>query len=161
MLARMVMKVPIGKGLFALVDDDDYELVSNYRWHSHRGRNSGLCYASSNIKMHRLITNAPLGIMVDHINGDSLDNRRENLRLCTNAQNQQNTKGRGGTSKYKGVSFNIKSGKWAGSFISDGRHYYCGLFESEEECAMAVDKKRFEVCGEFAYLNILMFPEDD
>lgn len=158
MFRNMPMRVPIGRGLFAIVDDEDFELVSNYRWHPHRSRDNALYYASTNVKMHRLVTKAPLGVMVDHINGDALDNRRCNLRLCTNAQNQQNTRSRGGTSQYKGVSFIAKAQKWLGSFVYEGERYHCGLFESEQECARAVDKARQEVCGEFALLN---FPHTD
>jgi hypothetical protein len=104
--------------------------------------------------MHRLIIDAPKDMFVDHINGDPLDNRQCNLRLCTNAQNQQNTGSRGGSSRHKGVSFIKKSGKWKASFLFEGRHYYCGLWDNEDDAARAVDKKRGEVCGTFASKNL-------
>jgi len=92
--------------------------------------------------------------MVDHINGDTLDNRKCNLRLCTNSQNQQNTGSRGGTSQYKGVSFQMKRGKWLAALQYNTIRYYCGAWDSEEDAARAVDKKRSEVCGDFASKNL-------
>jgi hypothetical protein len=150
----MAKKIPLGRGLYALVDDEDYEQLSKLNWHLHQSKNNDGYYASSNLKMHRLITNAPPGTVVDHINGNKLDNRKKNLRLCTNAENQQNTKSRGGTSQYKGVHYNQKSGKWMGAFVFNSTRYYCGTYASEKECARAVDKKRKEVCDSFAVLNL-------
>jgi hypothetical protein len=152
----MAKKIPIGKDLFALVDDEDYELVSKFNWHKHKSRSYGQYYASSNIKMHRLVMDAKPGEIIDHINGDSLDNRKENLRLCTYSQNQQNTQSRAGSSRYKGVSYIKRKNLWKGSFQYEGVHYHCGIFKSEQECALAVDRKRLEVCKEFAVLN---FPD--
>ena len=154
MFETMAKKVPLGNGQFAIVDDEDFELVSRYRWHMLPYPKSDGGYAVTKMRMHRLIIDAPLEMFVDHINGDPLDNRRCNLRLCTNAQNQQNTGSRGGSSRHKGVSFNKKSGKWLGAFLFEGRRYYCGLWESEDDAARAVDKKRGEVCGTFASKNL-------
>lgn len=150
----MAKKISLGNNQFAIVDDEDFELISKFKWHIQPSSNGREGYAVTKIRMHRIITNAPHGAMVDHINGDSLDNRRCNLRLCTNAQNQQNTEGRGGTSRHKGVSFNKKSGKWLAAFLFEGRRYYCGLWDDEDDAARAVDKKRGEVCGTFASKNL-------
>lgn len=152
----MPKKIPIGKDLFVVIDDEDFALVSKFNWHKHSSSDSTTYYASANVKMHRLIMDAKPGDIIDHINGDPLDNRKQNLRKCTNSQNQQNTHSRGGTSRHKGVSFNKKSGMWLGVFNYEGKRYYCGLFQSEDDCACAVDQKRKEVCGEFAILN---FPD--
>lgn len=150
----MAKKVPLTNGQFAIVDDEDFERVSQYNWHGAENNGSTHIYAATKLRMHRLIVDAPPGTMVDHINGDTLDNRRCNLRICTNAQNQQNTQSRGGSSRYKGVSFNKKYGKWLGAFMFEGRHYYCGYWETEDDAARAVDKKRGEVCGDFASKNL-------
>jgi hypothetical protein len=150
----MAKKIPIGKDLFALVDDEDYDLVSKFSWHKHKALYGERYYASANVKMHRLVLDAKPGEIIDHINGDPLDNRKENLRICTPSQNQQNTQSRGGSSRYKGVSYHKKKNKWVGSFSANGKSYYCGAFESEDECACAVDQKRLEICGEFAVLNL-------
>jgi hypothetical protein len=157
MLELMAKKVPLGRGLFAIVDDEDYLIISRFRWHSVRGNkdSSDLIYAVANIRMHRLILDVPIGMFVDHINGDPLDNRRCNLRLCTNAQNQQNTHSRGGSSRYKGVSYSKRKKRWKGAFIFEGRYYYCGSWGTEREAAAAVDKKRREICGDFASKNLL------
>lgn len=144
----MAKKVPLTNGQFAIVDDEDYEVISNFNWHSISG------YAGTTLRMHRLILNAPNGSIVDHINGDPLDNRKCNLRICTHAQNQQNTRSRGGSSKYKGVSFNKRRKKWSACFMFEGRYYYCGYWKTEDEAAHAVDKKRGEVCGDFASKNL-------
>lgn len=154
MFELMAKKVPLGNSQFAIVDDEDFELVSKYKWHFRVWHNGNGGYAVTNMRMHRLIMEAPPDMLVDHINGDPLDNRRCNLRLCTNAQNQQNTGSRGGSSRHKGVSFNKKSGKWLAGFLFEGRRYYCGLWENEDDAARAVDKKRGEVCGTFASKNL-------
>lgn len=150
----MPKKVPLKNGHFAIVDDEDYELVSRYRWHLLPSPNAPGGYAVTKMRLHRLILEVPPDMVVDHINGDPLDNRKCNLRICTNAQNQQNTGSRGGSSRHKGVSFNRKSGKWLGCFLFEGRRYYCGLWDTEDDAAKAVDKKRGEVCGTFASKNL-------
>lgn len=150
----MAKKIPIGRNQFAIVDDEDYEKVSQYNWHTMGSSKQTYFYAATKVRMHRLVMDAPPGLMVDHINGDTLDNRKSNLRLCTNSQNQQNTGSRGGTSKYKGVSFRKRSNKWIAAFRFDGKPYYCGVWDTEEDAARAVDKKRGEVCGDFASKNL-------
>lgn len=152
----MTKEIFLGQGLVALVDDEDYAFLCKYRWRARWGSTGKKPYVVATVRLHRLVTNCPEDLMVDHINGDTLDNRKANLRVCTNAQNQQNTKGRGGTSTHKGVSLNKRAGLWVGMFMFNGRRYYCGRFENEEECARAVDKKRREVCEDFASLN---FPD--
>jgi hypothetical protein len=150
----MAKKVPLGHGQFAIVDDEDYDKVVQYKWHIMANKAGSHMYAATKLRMHRLVIDAPPGIMVDHINGDTLDNRKSNLRLCTNSQNQQNTPSRGGSSRYKGVSLQKKSGKWIATFQYDGQRHYCGMWDSEEDAARAVDKKRGEVCGDFASKNL-------
>lgn len=151
----MAKKVLLGNDQFAIVDDEDFELVSQYQWRAHKGGNSEHhVYAVTRLRMHRLVMQAPPGMIVDHINGDTLDNRKSNLRLCTTAQNQQNTRSRTGSSRYKGVSFNAKKKRWRGAFMANGQNYYVGCFATEEEAARAVDKKRKEVCGDFSTTNL-------
>lgn len=151
----MTKKIPIGNDQFAIVDDDDYERVSQYKWHAMANGPKTHIYAATKLRMHRLIIDAPPECFVDHINGDTLDNRRCNLRLCTNSQNQQNTGSRGGTSKYKGVSFQARTRKWIAGFQYNGINYHCGTWDNEEDAARAVDKKRGEVCGDFASKNLI------
>lgn len=150
----MAKKILLGNDQFAIVDDEDYELLMKFKWRAITSGVYGHFYANTTIKMHRFILDAPKGYVVDHINGDTLDNRKQNLRICTHAQNQQNTGSRGGSSKYKGVCFKKAQGKWQGQFRGNGVKYYCGLFDTEEAAARAVDKKRREICGEFASQNL-------
>lgn len=150
----MAKEIPVGHGLFAIVDDEDFEAVAKLKWHLLPGHRPGTGYAVTKMRMHRMIVDAPPDMFVDHINGNPLDNRRCNLRLCTNAQNQQNTQSRGGSSQYKGVSFNKKSGKWLAAFMYNGTRHYCGLWDTEEGAARAVDEKRRKACGSFASQNL-------
>ena len=150
----MAKKIPLGHGQFAIVDDEDYEKACRYKWHTMGNGEKTHSYAATKLKMHRWLIDAPPGYMVDHINGDPLDNRKSNLRLCTNSQNQQNTASRGGTSQYKGVSFRAKNGRWIAAFQYNAVRYHCGMWDTEEEAARAVDKKRGEVCGDFASKNL-------
>jgi hypothetical protein len=116
------------------------------------------------IPMHRMLLDAPKGFFVDHINGDGLDNRRENLRLCTRSENAQNqkTQHRPKTSKYKGVN-KLKYGGW---LVRIGLHENgkrvrksigCFPKDKEIEAAKAYDEAAVRYFGEFARLN---FPED-
>ncbi len=103
--------------------------------------------------MHRMIMGEPKGMFVDHIDGNSQNNRRSNLRICTPAQNLQNQRPKGGTSRYKGVYFHKKDNKWMAKIGFNGKNTYLGLFEDEILAARAYDKKAKELFGEFAYLN--------
>ena len=104
--------------------------------------------------MHRLIMQAIDGQYVDHINGDGLDNRRENLRICTHAQNMQNQMPvRLGTSKYKGVSWDKVAKKWAAHINLDGKPKKLGRFVAEEDAAKAYDSAAIEHYGEYARPN--------
>jgi hypothetical protein len=92
-------------------------------------------------------------VFVDHINGDPLDNRRENLRLCSASQNQANRKPAPGR-KYKGVTKN-KSGTYSASIQMNKKLHGCGTFKTEEEAALAYNRKALELFGDFAYQNII------
>jgi hypothetical protein len=82
----------IGSGKFVIVDDDDYEELNKYKWSMMRSRKTDYARRLKNVLMHRLISGASDGFVVDHINGNGLDNRKENLRVCTVSQNSKNNK---------------------------------------------------------------------
>jgi hypothetical protein len=146
--------IPLTRGLFAIVDAADYEWLNGFKWHATSGAKPYACFACKDkvIYMHRLIMNAPKGLFVDHIDGNSLNYRRSNLRNCTKAQNAWNRPALGGTSRFKGVHRD-KHGKWKAAIRVGGRQTFIGLFGDEVEAARAYDRMAREMFGEFAYLN--------
>jgi len=108
--------------------------------------------------MHRAIMNPPDGTVVDHINRNSLNNRRCNLRICTQKENLRNGRpSRRSTSRFKGVYFDKQTRKWIAKIGYNGKTIHLGSFEDEVEAAKAYDRKAYELFGDFAYLN---FPEE-
>lgn len=144
--------IPVGtKGLYSLIDDNDFDKVSNYTWGKIK---DGYAYNYETGLMHRLIMNCPSDKVVDHINHDVLDNRKSNLRICTHSQNMKNTKNYNkGISKYKGVYWEKRYLKWFSTIRVDNRCVYLGSFESEIEAAKEYNKACEKYNGEFACLN--------
>lgn len=152
-----VTKITLTKGKYALVDSEDLEKLSKYKWHYNlRGyavTNPGTRKEKELILMHRLINNTPVGMQTDHINGNKLDNRKENLRTATSMQNIWNKpKQSNNTSGYKGVSKVKSSGKWEMQ-IRAGKQRISRRFKTKEEAALAYNKYALELHGEFACLN--------
>lgn len=108
--------------------------------------------------MHRFIMGEPSGVRIDHVNGNGLDNRRENLRPATDAENQWNTgvrRKRAGLSRFKGVRF-FKHGhrrKWSARIFANGVEHSLGYHLTQEEAARAYDEAAIKLHGEFARLN--------
>lgn len=150
----VVKRIELTQGLFAVVDSEDYDWLSQYRWQKH-----GLFYAvgyvdGKSVLMHRFIMGAKKGQQVDHINGDKLDNRRSNLRFCTDSQNHANTGLRkDNTSGFKGVVRVKKNGKYVAQIQYDKRMINLGYYETAEEAAKVYDKKAVEFFGDFARTN--------
>jgi|TARA_R110000824_G_scaffold71132_5_gene182367 hypothetical protein len=153
----------------ALVDDEDYSRVveaisKRAKWYAHVPHTSKKYYAMNgnrDLSIHRVVMNAPKGMDVDHINGDPLDNRKENLRICTRSENCRNRKVRT-TSKsgYKGV-YTTPYGRfqaYIGNPDKKSRHISLGTYDAPEEAARVYDRKALELHGEFALLN---FPRED
>ena len=103
--------------------------------------------------MHREIMGASPGQYVDHIDGDGLNNRKSNLRLCNSMENGGNQKSRGGTSKYKGVYFYRPTKKWKAQVRVGGKKTHLGYFNKEEDAAMAHDAAAREAFGEYCCVN--------
>lgn len=152
-----------GLGKYAIVDDADYDLVAGYSW---RGAISGnVFYAHTDmlvdgkwrtVRMHRFILDAPPPQLVDHINRDGLDNRRENLRLATRRQNRQNAKQHSSSGyKYKGVRIARSGYQWQASISVDGRRISLGGHKTQWEAAQAYNYAAMKYFGEFARLNEL------
>jgi len=105
--------------------------------------------------MHRMIMHAPKHLCCDHIDHNGLNNRKSNLRLCTNAQNTHNQRIRpNGTSKYKGVSWHRPNNKWVARIAFKRKRMHIGIFDNQMEAAMAYDDKAIELFGEFACVNL-------
>lgn len=147
--------IALTQGKVAIVDKEDYEWLSRYKWYA--SESGGKFYACRKnrraVYMHREIVGAPKGMVVDHIDGNELNNRRSNLRVCTVSQNHQNRRRTGGRSKYKGVHLDKKLNKWVAAITLKGRYFHIGYFDDEREAARAYDKKATALFGEFAYLN--------
>lgn len=157
--------VPLTQGKFALIDEEDRHHVDNQVWSACRYKN--LWYAIARIrtdgkyrhaKLHRDIASPPKGFIVDHINGNGLDNRRSNLRVCTQRENMHNTtRWRvNNTSGFIGVHWSKKAKKWCAQVRMGGRAIWLGEFDDPVEAAKVRDVAVIKMHGPFAPLN---FPE--
>lgn len=152
-------KIPLSKGKFAVIDDEDFDKIGSVKWHL-----SSNGYAVSTTheyidgfrktyhpSMHSLINRTPRGKSTDHINGDKLDNRRSNLRTCTQSQNMAN---RGhqvnNKSGYKGVYW--AAGKWTAQIRLKGETIYLGRSSDIKEAARMYNKAAQKYHGEYARL---------
>ena len=164
----MSKRIPLNHGEYTLVDDEDYEVLSRYQWAVLTIRDK--LYARRTTRnrdgqhsryMHRVIMEAGPGQFVDHINDNGLDNRRANLRICTNRQNLQAQRprrlirGRPVTSFYKGVHWCKSMRKWKAGIKAEGEAICLGYFTSEHDAARAYNAAALEHFGEFAYPNMI------
>lgn len=153
-------EIQLTKGKVALVDDEDYEGLSRFKWCAQKSRNTYYAVRNSSrdtngkghkIRMHRVIMDTPDGMLTDHIDGNGLNNQRSNLRICTMAENQQNQgKQQHNTSGFKGVSFHTHTKKWRACISVAGKQHYLGYFTTKEEAYEAYCKACIELHGGFA-----------
>ena len=158
--------IPLSRGFFALVDDEDYEGLSKFKWYAN-GR--AKIYAarriyikggkgkSVHIYMQKELLCLPPEVHIDHINSEGLDNRKCNLRIATQHQNcmNQRIQRRQKSSRFKGVTWDKSKSKWMSQINLNKRHFYLVRFYNEEDAAMTYNKKAKELFGEFALLNVL------
>ena len=156
-------RIPLTQGYFAIVDPQDYQRLSKYKWRLCRTKGKNVLYAErsvrlaggkySRILMHRQLIEAPEGYVIDHMNGCGLDNRRANLRLATAAQNAWNSNKRNPRSGYKGVWFAKDKRMWRASIVCKGRRKHLGYFRDKIDAAKAYDDAAKTYHKEFARLN--------
>jgi hypothetical protein len=156
-----VKEIPLTQGKFAVIDDEDYELVAAFNWkYSNKG------YAAKNYQedgkyktllMHRLIMSPKDGVFIDHIDGNPLNNKRSNLREVTNRQNCLNQKiTKRNTSGYKGVCWSKFNKKWAATVRdSNQKQVHLGYFDNKHDAARMYNFWASDLYGEFARLNVI------
>ena len=161
-MKQIDISTPKHPNTFAIVDDEDFEWLNQYKWYAYKGGNTW--YAARNspvvngkrtrIRMHRMI----LGLgaydsrLCDHRNHNGLDNRRRNLRICTSLHNQYNkTPQKNCSSAFKGVHWHKTAKKWCAQIRINGRGTHLGLFGSESDATNAYNNKAKEYFGEFAF----------
>lgn len=157
--------IPLTQGKTALIDDEDFELVSEYKWYP-LSTSAGLVYANgyllrnghrSVVLMHRLLMNAQPGQGIDHRNRNGLDNRRFNLRFATRSQNAINRiSKRKASSRFKGVHWHKSNRKWVARVRYGKQEFHIGYFREEKAAALAYDAAVLKICPDYARLN---FPQ--
>lgn len=149
--------IPLTQSKQAIIDADMVDKVRGWNWSVAKGWRDSLyaarktgeknCVQKCHL-LHRVITDCPEGMQVDHINGDGLDNRRSNLRIVTKGQNQMNARKRlGCLSPYKGVTRNKK--RWSASC----NRVHIGTYDTQEEAALVYNREAIRLFGEHALLN--------
>ena|ERR1035437_9624291 len=156
--------IPLTKQKFAIVDDEDYEYLNQFKWqlstkgYACRTKRIGLRKFNKKITfwMHREVLKTPDNFQTDHINGNKLDNRRENLRTANNSQNHGNISLlKSNTSGYKGVSFDKSRKLWEAYISINDKKKHLGRFSTPESAALAYNKAAREYFDEFASLNTI------
>jgi hypothetical protein len=151
-------EIQLTQGHVAIIDDEDYDRLSKYKWFSFR--NNGYFYSASSIDkkitlMHRYIMNiSDKNIHIDHKNHNTLDNRKENLRACSRSQNLANQGIKEGK-RFKGVYTEKGRDTYRANISYHGKSFMIGRFDTEEEAAIAYNKKALELFGEFSVLNVV------
>ena len=154
----MTIQIPLTQGMVALIDDEDFGQVSQFKWCASK-RINGRFYARRKanhkfIYLHRFLMDAPHDMEVDHIDGDGLNCQRYNMRQATHANNLKNRRRHSNnTSGSKGVSFKVSAGKYISGILANGVHHYLGLYSDPVEAARAYDAAARKLHGDFATLN--------
>ena len=161
-LFPLYRRISLSKGQFTIVDEADYEWVMQWKWCATLNPGNNAWYAmrstkvagkNQTIRLHRLLMGIQRGnkLQVAHINHDTLDNRRENLRVCTASQNQFNTRGQvDSKSGYKGVFFSSSHRRWVAKISVNGKKHHLGYGSTPEECAALYREAAKHLHGEFA-----------
>lgn len=153
-------RIQLTQGKFALIDDEDFEWLNQWKWFANkirhtwyagRNRHKSEVLGPSTIYMHRELCS---GDMVDHRDRNGLNNRKSNLRNCSNQQNVYNSKIRSdNTSGLRGVCWDQQSGKWRASIRVTGKLVYLGSFSNKSKAAKIYNEAALKYQGSFAHLN--------
>lgn len=153
---------------YVLIDEVDKAIVEKYKWFVAVNKTNRKMYVKGYLRgrhedgyiyLHRLLLTPEPNMQVDHINGDPLDNRHSNLRICTCQQNTCNQSKRcDNTSGYKGVTWNKKNKKWHSQIWANGTNIHLGYFENKHQAALMYDMHANDLHGEFAMLNFEHIP---
>ncbi len=149
--------IQLSQGQFAQVDDEDYNFIRRWKWYFHSTGYARRGSGNKKIYMHRVINETPDGFDTDHIDGNTLNNQRCNLRTASRSDNMKNQRKWRGKSKYKGVSWFKRDSLWRVQINQSGttRHVKYFPADQEIEAAMCYNEKAIELYGEFARLNII------
>lgn len=173
-------QIKLTQNQFALVDDDDFEWLSHRKWYAHFDKNyanggayKALCNSFTvmgkrkTLYMHREIIARLLDRklnqceMIDHINGNTLDNQRSNLRIASPAQNQYNrNKAKNNTSGFKGVTWSKFHNKWVAQIKINKKHIHIGYFNDIQSAAKAYNQAALDLHGDYANINNEVHHED-
>ena len=155
-------RIQLTQGQVALVDDEDFKKVNQFKWNAQKDGNKFYAKRMITINgkrtaqlMHMLIVgDNPFKLDIDHRDGDGLNNQKNNLRLCTHQQNMMNRKlNKNSSSTYKGVHYSSVRQKWQARIQTDGKRISLGFFNGKEDAARAYDAAAIEHHGEFFLLN--------
>lgn len=164
----MCKEILLTQGKVAIVDDCDFERANSLKWTYDKGGNKpGYAYRKvreplgngkykvRHLSLQNFIMDVEIGVIVDHKNRNSLDYRRNNLRVATRAQNNANS-GPRGNAKYKGITRHTRDNYWGAQITTEGKYHHLGCFLTPEAAAKAYDQAAYAAWGEFAWLN---FPD--
>ena len=157
----MAKEIQLNKEIVSIVDDEDFEYLNQWKWYLLKSHTNYYAIRTSKpenklIQLHRVVIKAKEGEFVDHINGNKLDNRKINLRICTKAQNSQNRKmSKFNKSGFNGVSWCIKNKKWVAQISCENKKIHIGYYIELKDAARAYNQAAQKYHGEFAKLNVI------
>lgn len=161
-LTQMPKEIQLTQGKVALVDDEDFDYLNQWKWYANNLKGKFYAVRSESINkkytgcllMHRVIMNPTKGLVVDHINGDTLNNQKNNLRNCTHADNIKNQKlSISNKTGFRGVSWHKNNKVYESRIRSNNISYYIGSFNNPIDAAKAYNEAAIKFHGEFANLN--------